>query len=398
MNKWFLAKLLRKNVNNFLTGNLVNNKENQSTDIILLRLDAIGDFVIWLDSAKAYKEIYQGEKITLLCNACNKEIAKKVNIFDEVLSINIDKFLIYISYRRECAVWLSKRQFKRLIQTVYSRTIEMDTIASMIPAEEKIAMEADITGNNISRFIASYKTKKLADSVYTQLLTSDPTWKMEISRNADFVRHLGLSGFKGNVTKLPYMNVTINLPEKRYYIVIPGASSRKRQWNTENFAKMIDYIANNFELQCMMCGAPQEKVIAEEIQQMVNTKNVVDMVGQTSLLQLIEYIRKAEFVLTNDTSGVHFAVATQTPSICIAGEHNIGRFLPYKSEIETEEWILPHVCTANMPCAGCTRHKRTFKCIWNIMIEKHFLCIKNVSYKSVEKEVDYILSNVGEPK
>ena len=74
--------------------------------------------------------------------------------------------------------------------------------------------------------------------------------------------------------------------------------------------------------------------------------------GQTSLPELIEIIRGAEFMVTNDTSAVHFAAAVNTQAFCIWGPWEYGRFLPYEVEL-TEGRNLPIVCYHDMKCRNC---------------------------------------------
>ena len=52
-------------------------KVGGSNGLLLLRLDALGDFILWLDSAKEYRKIYPGRKITLLVNAAWVESGRK---------------------------------------------------------------------------------------------------------------------------------------------------------------------------------------------------------------------------------------------------------------------------------------------------------------------------------
>lgn len=48
--------------------NVVRKKEKGAKGILLVRFSHIGDFVIWLDAAKEYRNLYPGETITLLCD------------------------------------------------------------------------------------------------------------------------------------------------------------------------------------------------------------------------------------------------------------------------------------------------------------------------------------------
>jgi len=54
--------------------------------VLIIRFDAIGDFVLWLDAAKAIRRIYSSNQyeITLMANEDSAELAKATLFFDHV--------------------------------------------------------------------------------------------------------------------------------------------------------------------------------------------------------------------------------------------------------------------------------------------------------------------------
>lgn len=107
--------------------------------IIIIKMDAIGDFLIWLDSAEQFKKLYAGQKITLVCNTFCSDIARNTGFFDEVISIE-SKFETDIKYKKEIWSYFYNRAFRILLQTAYSRTIDMDLLARNIPAKKKLLL------------------------------------------------------------------------------------------------------------------------------------------------------------------------------------------------------------------------------------------------------------------
>lgn len=393
MTKWIKIKCLETKNRKYLKANKMIPSKEKTEDIVLLRLDAIGDFILWLDSAKEYRGLYPETRIVLVCNACNKVIAEKLGMFDEIIPVSMNRFLVEDNYKKEVEAIFKTSHYGVLIQTEFSRTIEMDVLAAMIPATEKIAMEADESKNNLSRYIVRNSTKKLADGIYSRLIVADREWKMELIRNADFIRALGKPNFRAGVFRLPLMERQTDFPKTKYFIIFPGASSQKKQWAPENYAHVIQSVFKNTEYCGIICGAESERLIGEKVMEKVGTirdDRLINKAGKTTLLELIEYIRNAVFVITNDTSGVHFATSTDTPSVCIAGEQNKGRFLPYQLEKAKENEYLPVICSAEMKCARCTYTKRSWRCLWNIIIKRHFLCIEKVKVSSVERAVQKI--------
>ena len=59
-------------------------KHNQQKLVLLVRQDAIGDFILWLDTAKEYRKYYPPEncKIILIGNALWTDLAKELPFWD----------------------------------------------------------------------------------------------------------------------------------------------------------------------------------------------------------------------------------------------------------------------------------------------------------------------------
>ena len=74
---------------------------NQLELILLIRLDAIGDFVMWLDTAKEYQKIFPSDKYKILL-AGNKiwcELAEELPYWDKVIPVDLKQFKTFSNYR-----------------------------------------------------------------------------------------------------------------------------------------------------------------------------------------------------------------------------------------------------------------------------------------------------------
>ena len=61
-------------------------KKQYSNAVLIIRLDSIGDFILWLDSAKEFRRIYLDKKIVLCANASWASLAERLTYWDEVIS------------------------------------------------------------------------------------------------------------------------------------------------------------------------------------------------------------------------------------------------------------------------------------------------------------------------
>lgn len=373
--------------------NLRSNEENNR--VLVIKTDAIGDFIIWLDSAKEFQNLYPGKRLTLMCSAPCVEIARTAGFFDEIITLDIRRFEGDNSYKKEMLSKLRELSFETVIQTAYSRTVHMDMLAASIPAGEKIGFVSDETRTNLSRYIAFKSNKRRLDAIYDRLIPVSSQWLMEVKRNGELIRGLGRKDF---LTGIPVLNKYDArpeiIPDGDYFIIFPGASTPKKMWDIKNFAAVADHVYERTGWMAYVCGSREEQYLYAKLAEYKKPETLVeDYLGKTTLMELAEVIRNAKLVISNDTSGIHFAAAVNTPSVCILGEYNYGRFLPYDFDKKDEGGFSPMlICNADMPCKRCAVGKMTSECKACMAVTGRYLCVDKVTVEQVIKAVDNIIN------
>ena len=370
----------------FIFLELIPSKKENS--ILIVRLDAIGDSIIWLDSAKEYRKHFPDKHLVLLCNVVWKEIADALPYFDEVISVNKNGFLKNLSYRLRLLISLKKRKFEQIINPAYSRDFfTQDILIHGLRSDRKIGYKGNYsnTTNTLSGFGKSFEKRthlleRKANKWYSELIEADPKPLMELSRNADFIRKLFHTEFQSQLPKFPFqIPVYKHLPETKYIVLFIGASTPRRYWKKENYEQLIPKL---FSSVIVLCGGKQEETISKELVQNLSNsgKIILDFVGKTSLFDLFSIIQHAQYIITNDTSASHITAAVRTPSVCLVGGNNyFGRFQPYFVETisEDDKKYLPKAVYNQMDCYECNNsclfiHDKTtiFPCIDSITVEQ----------------------------
>ncbi|MGL5391661.1 MAG: glycosyltransferase family 9 protein [Shewanella sp.] len=118
---------------------------------------------------------------------------------------------------------------------------------------------------------------------------------------------------------------------EKVLVICAAASKAERNWLPERYAAVASHALNK-GFKVMLCGGPSqlEQTLAEQIiaacpGQMVN------LVGKTSLTQLLALLKRASVVLAPDTGPAHMAVTQGTPVIGLYAHSNPGRTGPYLS-------------------------------------------------------------------
>lgn len=329
--------------------------------LVLVRVDSIGDFMIWLDTAKEYRKGFPEYRISLCVNSLLYEFAKLLPYWDELLAVDIKRLNSNAIYRYRLLVQIRRIGANIAIQPSYSRVyLEGDALIRATGARHRIGS----VGNTSNMPPA---LKKIADHWYTQLVPAAAEPLMELERNAEFFRglsqpgkHIKQTGAQGNgfSASLPVWPaqaswvppVSIQGP---YFVIFPGASWVGRQWPMARFAAVIGAVHRQTQWCPVLCGSASEQALCQQIIEQSAVPSALNLGGATSLAELAEVLRGAKGLVSNETSAIHMAAAVSTPSVCILGGGHFGRFMPYPIAVAG---VKPAAAVHPMPCFNCNWH------------------------------------------
>ena len=354
---------------------------NQLKLILLIRQDRIGDFILWLDTAKEYRKYYPPEnyKIILIGNAIWSDLAKGLPFWDEVLPVNVKAFKALSRYRWNILRKVRNFGAKIAIQPTYSREFyHGDSLIRASNASKKVSSAGNMSNRDQLKSI-------LADRWHTELIPSSPEQLSELERNAEF--------FSGFIKKLylpsyPELELSCDckiqeLKHKSFYILSLGANKKYREWPYKYYAKIAQKIHKKTGWLGLICGAENEFYLGEHIKKLCDAP-LQNYTGQTTLSELTCLLAKSQILISNETGTAHIANAVGTPTVCILGGGHFGRFVPYP-ELSGKINNLK-VVYYKMPCYGCD-----WKCVYHIKDEDPAPCISNISVDAVWNEVKILL-------
>ena len=154
---------------------------------------------------------------------------------------------------------------------------------------------------------------------------------------------------------------------KEYAVIVPGARWATKIWPAENFGR----IASLLSVQALVIGSKDDIPIAERVVQSSGGK-AVSLAGKTSLKELIEVMRHARVVISNDSGPLHIAAGFQVPVVAVFGPTSPQRTGPYGAG--------NIVIQSDASCAPCFRKKcRDMRCMTGITVELVFEKMRNIS-------------------
>ncbi len=339
--------------------------------VLVVRLDRIGDFLLWLDAARALRELYPADRceLTLLAHPSWAGMAGGLGLFDRVWTLDPRTFVWNLGYRWSRLTVTRRAGFSTVVQARHSRELFVeDALTRASGAPVRAAFDRpDGPETRVQ--------KAVSDRWYTRLVAAPA--EMELERNAEFVRALGLPEFRAGVPALATSRPPVALRETPYFVLFPGATWSGRRWPTERFAALAERLSRETGWRGVVCGGPEDRALGEAVARLAGTP-LENLAGGTTLDALAGVIAGAELVVTNETSGVHMAAAVGTPSVCVLGGGHFGRFVPYRIETPLQGRPLPLPVVAPMPCFGCD-----WQCIYPISAGDPAPCIGGIGLEAV---------------
>ncbi|MCC6819774.1 MAG: lipopolysaccharide heptosyltransferase II [Verrucomicrobiota bacterium] len=138
----------------------------------------------------------------------------------------------------------------------------------------------------------------------------------------------------------------------RWIALQPGARWLNKRWPAEHFAELTRQLGAEFpDVRFAILGSAEDQPLGEIIARAA-PERCLNLAGRTSLPEMIEWLRRCELMVTNDTGPMHVAAALGKPVIALCGPTEPRRTGPYG------QW--ERVAQTKLPCVPCLKSR----CAW----------------------------------
>ncbi len=343
---------------------------SQARNLLCVRLDAMGDFLMTTPAIRALKRSSAERRISVLVSPSGAEVASLVRDVDEVIAYEAP----WMKASRpspggeadlEMVERLRAREFDAaIIFTVYSQ--------SPLPA----ALLCHLAGIPL-------RLAHCRENPY-QLLTDwvqdpEPERKLrhEVRRQLDLVAYVGCipaserlalsctHGARQRVRSI-LMELGINGSDRDWLVIHPGASAASRRYPEDLFSRVVSELASRHKYRLIFTGTEREGPMTERIRKGVGRS----LVGRLSLDEFAALIEMAPQLISNNTGAVHVAAAVGTPVVDLYALTNP----------QHTPWLVPsRVLYQDVDCRYCYK---------SVCPEGHHRCLRLVRPESV---VDAVL-------
>ena len=342
---------------------------SEARNILCVRLDAMGDFLMTTPAIRALKRPGIGRRISVLVSPSGAEAARLVREIDEVIVYEAP----WMKASRpqgeseadlEMVESLRAREFDAaVIFTVYSQ--------SPLPA----ALLCHLAG--IPLRIAHCR-----ENPY-QLLTDwvqdpEPDRKLrhEVRRQLDLVARVGcvpanerLSLSCAHAARQRVRSILGELgiggSDRDWIVIHPGASAASRRYPEDLFARVTSELSARHGFRLIFTGTDREGPLTERIRKGAGSS----LAGLLSLDEFAALIEMAPLLLSNNTGAVHVAAAVGTPVVDLYALTNP----------QHTPWLVPsRVLYRDVECRYCYK---------SVCPEGHHLCLRLVTPEAVVEAV-----------
>ncbi len=145
----------------------------------------------------------------------------------------------------------------------------------------------------------------------------DHDWNLhEVDRNLTLLKPLGVSKIVRKLklyveeSEVERVLSKFSLKYKGFVVINPFSNFPLKEWALENWAGFIRKV----DRRVVVIGLPKDRIKVERLKTLAD---FIDLVGKTSLRELMALIKASEVVVSNDSAPVHIANALGVPALTV---------------------------------------------------------------------------------
>lgn len=287
------------------------------SNILIIKMSSLGDVIHALPTLYALRQNLPHAKITWAIHEQFASLLPGTPWVDEVIIID-KKQLKSPSY-----LWNLR---KELHSRHFDMTLDLQCIA-------KSAIVSLLSGSPEKY---GYWELREGSQLVNKALVGAHKYDHVIERYLDTVRALG-GEVDGVEFPMPHDHAAEGKIRNRlselgvtddYVVVVPGARWIVKEWPLLNFGELCIRLCESGK-KVVIAGSPDDSEKGQFIENYVKSDNLINLVGQTTMAELIELIRHCHIFISADTGPLHIANALKKPLIALFGTTSPHRTGPY---------------------------------------------------------------------
>ncbi len=329
--------------------------------ILLFKLGAMGDLILVVPSLRMIRQRFPQAFISLMVDKKLAPLVSSSPYVDEVIPVNRQKFS-KIDYLLKLARKIRKEGYDLSVDFQNSKWTHLLPVLSGIPERygyrrgkfgfllnrpDRSAEIADTPVRHQFRLLAKLGIKNLDETLE---LWTDPNTEARMEE---------------------ILGVPEGDPPKTIGFAI-GASPQwaSKRWPIDYFKELADLLIQKLNCRIVLLGSVEDAALVQDFGK-ENQDRIINLIGKTSLLDLISLVKRLDVLVTGDTAPLHVAAAMQRKIVALFGPTDPKRHMPPTNRA----LVFVH----HLPCQPCYEG--------DCKIEDKLACMKKISVQEIFQAV-----------
>ncbi len=270
-------------------------------NLLVMRLDNIGDVLMTSPALRSIKEHLPEAKLTLMASPGGSIAAPLLPWVDEVLTWRVlwqDLGRLGFDPAREWGLVEALREFDAVI--IFTSFNQSPHPAAFVSCLAGIPLRLG-------------ESKETGGKMLTHQVSAAPGELHQVNRNLRLIESVG---FEIRDRSLAIRHPHPKLIDQPYIVLNPWTSCQSRNYDSKRFAIAARQLAEITGWKVLVTGVEKDRDRSGIVLEVLGN-NAIDLIGKTSLSELAALIANAKLMLSNNTSTMHIADATRTPSVIL---------------------------------------------------------------------------------
>ncbi len=332
--------------------------------ILFIKLGAIGDVIQAAAAIDAFKLSNLGVQVDWVVGQSIAALLEKMAVADEVIPVPDQRLLtgpIFQRMRALLACWMQIAKKSQRYDAIYIAHTNWQYDLLALPA---YIFNPHLIFQKHKRFFPALNEYRVSE--YLKFLTGKTISAIE---SANILQKLGnhlLSSGQSQKSQFEQHD------QKQSVVLVPGGSKNAlrddflRRWPIERYVDLANLLINA-GCEVVLVGANGDQWVKPYFEDV----HVVDLIGKTSLLELVDVLNKASLIITHDTGPLHLATLTKTPLITLFGPTPSSAVAPIGREN-----LQIFTASPDIVCAPCYDGKNYADC-------NNPICMKSIPVDDV---------------
>lgn len=150
-----------------------------------------------------------------------------------------------------------------------------------------------------------------------------------------------------NLDRAAALMAANGLLENQFAVFFPGSQARGvlKRWGVERYANLARKLKEKDVDKVVLLGGPDDTEECAEISKACPESWLINLCGETKILDLVPFCDAAKLIVANDTGTAHVASSTPTPMVVICGPTDPARVKPVGEHVVALQ--------AELDCINC---------------------------------------------